>query len=154
MTITAIANQKPQAKKPHPNVNNRPSKNQAWASDLIYKFLQLKSGFCTHFSGKHVPEGISEEEWVFKYNFIKDKFHQAKMLEINKITMDTKLSKYERQARLENIQIEFAFKVFQRVNKRNDTQEFIDLTCLSTNDARMIVVDHVIKLAKQMTPPQ
>lgn len=110
----------------------------------------MKSAFCTMFSGQTRPEGLSEEEWHFKYAYIQNKFDIIKQDQMKCLEMDNSLTKHEQRAMMENVVIDIATKKFERVNKGNDNTLFIDLTCQSTADSRMLVIDNLLQIAMRL----
>lgn len=87
--------------------------------------------------------------WNYKYFHINEKYNRIKREETEKIELDQKLNALQKQSYIENVAINLAFKKFERVNRGNESN-FIDLTCQSTADARMIVIDQVNQLAHSM----
>ena len=56
--------------------------NFLWPVPTIKKYMLYKSGFCHHFSGQEVQDGISEQDWCYKYNFITEKYQEARSVQL------------------------------------------------------------------------
>ena len=129
---------------------DEPATASDFSPQVISQYTKYLSGFCTYFSGKKVKNGISLEEWKFKYDHIIAKFETNKEIMVHKVLEDKFLTQEQKTKEIESIQLDNAYKLFDRVNQNNNVLKFIDLTCQQHTDALVIVIQKIYDLANHL----